>query len=577
MRRTTPNVVLGLLGTTLDKGRSAKRWNRWRPTVDLVRQNGLKVDRLELLHGPGSSDLAAFVAEDIVRVSSSSTVKLHELNIQNWWDFEDVYSCLYDFVETYPFDADEEHYLVHITTGSHVAQICWFLLVEARLVPGTLLQTAPPETKDRSQPGHHHLIDLNLARYDAIARRFSARSEEGASFLKSGIQTRNSAFNRLISELEQVVLASQAPILLLGPTGAGKSQLARRIYELRKLRRRVEGPFVEVNCATLRGDSAMSALFGHEKGAFTGAISSRPGLLRAANKGVLFLDEIAELGLDEQAMLLRALEEQTFLPVGADAEVKSQFSLIAGTNRDLATLVTEGKFRDDLLARIDLWTFEIPGLSERPEDIEPNLEFELARLETLSGDRVSFNREAQEQFLAFATRAPWPRNFRDFSASLARMATLAPGGRINRDTVQNEVQRLQRTWEKLSETQLTPRRAPEDTLKQPPAAVLPNSSPPPTPWFIHKTDLALSPDIQAFRTAIGPLDRFDEAQLYDVLTICATSDSISDAGRRLFSESRQKKRNPNDSDRLRKYLARHRLDFSSARNLGRQLLSFETR
>src|SRR5262249_21144841 len=117
----------------------------------------------------------------------------------------------------------------------------------------------------------------------------------------------------------------------MGPTGAGKSQLARRIYELKVARHQIAGAFVDVNCATLRGDAAMSTLFGHRKGAFTGAVQDRPGLLRAADGGLLFLDEIGELGLDEQAMLLRAVEEKRFLPVGADKEVASDFRLIAGT------------------------------------------------------------------------------------------------------------------------------------------------------------------------------------------------------------------------------------------------------
>ncbi len=131
-------------------------------------------------------------------------------------------------------------------------------------------------------------------------------------------------------------MRSRAPILLMGPTGAGKSQLARRVFELKKARRQVSGELVDVNCATLRGDGAMSALFGHVKGAFTGALEARAGLLRKAHGGVLFLDEIGELGADEQAMLLRAIEEKVFLPVGSDREVKSDFVLLAGTNRDLA-------------------------------------------------------------------------------------------------------------------------------------------------------------------------------------------------------------------------------------------------
>src|SRR5262249_29220012 len=142
-------------------------------------------------------------------------------------------------------------------------------------------------------------------------------------------------------------------------------------------RHAVKGEFVDVNCATVRGDGAMSALFGHTKGAFTGALKDRAGLLRAADGGILFLDEIGELGLDEQAMLLRAVEEKSFLPLGSDRESRSEFQLIAGTNRDLLASVREGRFREDLLARINLWTFSLPGLASRREDVEPNLQFEL--------------------------------------------------------------------------------------------------------------------------------------------------------------------------------------------------------
>src|SRR5206468_12438916 len=149
--------------------------------------------------------------------------------------------------------------------------------------------------------------------------------------------------------------------------GAGKSLLAKRIYELKKNRRAVEGAFVEVNCATVRGDAAMSALFGHVKGAFTGAQKDRPGLLRAADTGVLFLDEVGELGLDEQAMILRAIEEKKFLPVGADRESSSDFQLIAGTNKELGAAVAAGAFRDDLFARLNLWTFSLPALRDRPD------------------------------------------------------------------------------------------------------------------------------------------------------------------------------------------------------------------
>jgi transcriptional regulatory protein RtcR len=155
----------------------------------------------------------------------------------------------------------------------------------------------------------------------------------------------------------------------------------------------------------------MSALFGHVKGAFTGAQKDRAGLLRAAHKGVLFLDEIGELGLDEQAMLLRALEERTFLPLGSDEEAHRDFQLIAGTNRDLFAAVRQGRFREDLLARINLWTFSLPGLKHRVEDIEPNLDFELDRFAERAGRCVTFSKQAREKFLNFALSpaSDWPR------------------------------------------------------------------------------------------------------------------------------------------------------------------------
>jgi transcriptional regulatory protein RtcR len=316
------------------------------------------------------------------------------------------------------------------------------------------------------------------------------------------------------------------------------SLLARRLYELKATRRLVQGPFVEVNCATVRGDAAMSALFGHVKGAFTGAVRDRPGLLLSANNGVLFLDEIGELGLDEQAMLLRALEEKRFLPLGGDREASSDFQLIAGTNRDLSAAVREGRFRDDLLARINLWTFHLPALSERREDIEPNIVYELEQFRRRTGTAVTFSKEAREQFVAFATsdRARWPGNFRDLNAVITRLATLAPAGRITVEQVRAEVSHLSTAWHGR-------RRTHERGL----------------------VDAVLSSD------AVSQLDRFDRVQLEDVLSVCRASSSLSAAGRALFDRSRERKKVANDADRLRKYLTRFGLEWSAVKEHLREL------
>ena len=301
-------VVIGLLGSVLDSGFHQERWNKWRPSISLCKHGALPVDRFELIFDPKFQDMANLILADIARVSPATEARGTAQPLRDPWDFEEVYAALHEFTRSYEFKPDTEDYLVHITTGTHVQQICLFLLTESRHFPARLVQTSPADAKRRGPDGKFAIIDLDLSKYDRLASRFGTEQKEARMFLKSGIATRNKHFNQLIEQIEHVAIHAKEPILLTGPTGAGKSQLARRIYELKKSRHQLTGSFVEVNCATLRGDSAMSALFGHVKGAFTGAVKDRPGLLRAADGGLLFLDEVGELGLDEQAMLLRALE-----------------------------------------------------------------------------------------------------------------------------------------------------------------------------------------------------------------------------------------------------------------------------
>ena len=272
----------------------------------------------------------------------------------------------------------------------------------------------------------------------------------------------------------------------------------------------------------------MSTLFGHVKGAFTGASSHRPGLLMAADKGLLFLDEVGELGLDEQAMLLRAIEERRFLPVGADRESESEFQLIAGTNRNLLAAVQTGRFREDLLARINLWTFCLPGLAERREDLEPNLDFELQQLSDSTGRRISMSREARAAFLKWAqsTDASWSANFRDLNAAVVRMATLANAGRISEVDVAAECIRLQSGW---------------SSAHSPSGGIL---------TAVMSTE------------RVAELDLFDHVQLLSVIGVCRECRTMSEAGRRLFSVSRLSKNSSNDADRLRKYLARFGLSWN---------------
>ncbi|MBD3678796.1 MAG: sigma 54-interacting transcriptional regulator [Rhodobacteraceae bacterium] len=516
------NVVIGFLGTVLDMGRKRK----WKPTVSLCTHPGFSVDRLELLHDRNYNRLAWSVKREI-ETTSDTEVLLRQFDLDDPWDFQEVYGKLFDFAQGYGFDEEREQYHLHLTTGTHVAQICWFLLSESRHIPARLIQTGPPRGEE--DVTKLDIIDLDLSRYNALQQRFDLMSREMSEQLRGGIETRNPAFNALIDRIELVASSSDAPILLLGETGTGKTELAKRIYELKLQRRRVKGRMVQVNCATLRGGTALAALFGQRRG-FTGQPGSeRTGFLREADGGVLFLDEIDELGLEEQAILLHAIETGAYYPLGSDIEASSRFQVIAGANRDLAALVSQGKFRPDLFARLNMWSFTLPPLRDRREDIEPNIMYELARVERLQGRKTGFNADAAERYLRFA-RDPgtlWPANFRDLSSSVERLCTLAPRGRITRTMVETEIAALGRNW--------------------------------------HETEA--DPDRQIVQDALGGqidgIDQFDLVQLAQVIRTCRTSGSLSEAGRKLFAASRAAKASRNDADRLRKYLDRFDLTWAA--------------
>lgn len=521
-------IVFSFLGSQLDAAKGRGRWEKWRPNVALCQHDDFIIDKLVLFYNEQYLDLLNVVIDDIAFISPETVVEPYLMPLENPWDFQEVYGALYEYARAYQFDIDKHQYLVHITTGTHVAQICLFLLTETRYFPAKILQSSPPRKQQQGESGRLDIIDLDLSRYNLLASRFADERLEIQNHLKSGIATKNPTFNVMIAEIEQVALRSRSPVLLLGATGVGKSFLARRVYELKKQRHQLRGEFVEVNCATLRGDSAMSTLFGHAKGAFTGAVSARAGLLRSADGGLLFLDEIGELGADEQAMLLKAIEEKRFYPVGADKEVQSDFQLIAGTCRDLAEEVRLGNFREDLYARLNMWTFHLPPLSERREDIEPNIEFELARFAREQGREVRFNKEARQDYLAYALqpKALWSGNFRDLSSSVSRMATLANGGRVTCEDVNKEIQRLEKLWSNQQQQAFS-------LCKQ----FLPNT------W--------------------QQIDDFDLFQLEAVLAVCQQANSLSEAGRQLFAQSRQQKASSNDADRLKKYLAKFELEWNT--------------
>lgn len=563
-------AVIGFLGTTLDNGFNDKRWQRWRPTVSLGMHDELLVDELHILYSKRDKQLFKIIKDDMAQVSPNTTVIGHHVALISPWDFADVYAELYDFAALFDFQ-DNTDYLLHLTTGTHVAQICWFLLVEAGFIPADLIQTSPCPRPDQADPqGRYQVIDLDVSRYDGLRERFEAEKQQHWQTLQANLVTQNAAYQKLISDIEKVATRSTAPILLMGATGAGKSQLAGQIYALKKAKasstqgKNTLEQFVEVNCATLRGDTAMSVLFGHVKGAFTGAATSRDGLLKSADGGLLFLDEIGELGLDEQAMLLTALEEQRFYPLGSDAPISVSFQLMAGTNKDLRQAVANGEFRADLFARLNTWTFFLPSLKDRLEDLPANIDYELARLGSEQQQHYRFAPEARQRYESFAMSqdATWQGNFRDLTASMIRLTTLAESKVIRNDDVQAEVERLTHLWELPDSLDGLNRLGSDSKCNNANKNGLSNNG----------SDSVLNSDtieqgshniLRRYldEDVLTTIDPFDAVQLAYVIEVCINHKNQAAAGRYLYANSRDKLKSPNDSDRLRKYLMKFGLRF----------------
>ncbi len=228
------------------------------------------------------------------------------------------------------------------------------------------------------------------------------------------------AMQRVVA-LGKRAAASNIPVLIEGESGVGKELIARAIQGESERRAK---PFVTVNCGAIPENLVESTLFGHEKGSFTGAIEKRIGRFQEADGGTLFLDEVGELPLDAQVKLLRALQEGEIDPVGARKPVKVNFRLISATNCDMIQLVKEGKFREDLYYRLNVFPISIPPLRERLEDVPELARHFLARFAAEEGKRITGITEQAWKLLQTYT---WPGNVRQLENALFRAVVLADG------------------------------------------------------------------------------------------------------------------------------------------------------
>jgi Nif-specific regulatory protein len=273
-----------------------------------------------------------------------------------------------------------------------------------------------------------------------------ALERSGAGYASYGIVGESLPLRQALRQIEQVS-ATDATVLLLGESGTGKELFARALH-LASPRR--DQPFVKVNCGAIPENLFESELFGHEKGAFTGASGARAGYFEQAQGGTIFLDEVGDLPLAMQVKLLRVLQEGTVQRLGGRKEIPVSVRVVAATNQDLQNLVAQGRFRLDLFYRLNVIPIRLPSLRERPEDVRSLVRYHLSQINQLYQRSVSLTAEALERLVAYA----WPGNIRQLRNVLERLTLLATGPVLRAEEVDQVL-------------------AAEQSLLPPPAAAVP--------------------------------------------------------------------------------------------------------
>ncbi|MFA5627621.1 MAG: sigma-54-dependent Fis family transcriptional regulator [Thiohalomonadaceae bacterium] len=292
-----------------------------------------------------------------------------------------------------------------------------------------ILLIAPPgEIADQVQgvinfPLNHESLIGELYRADAWRRAALSGAplrEPGLARALVGVSPAIQQVRRLIEQVSE----TDANVLILGESGTGKEVVARSLH---RLSLRHERAFVPVNCGAIPGDLLESELFGHEKGAFTGAINTRQGRFELAEGGTLFLDEIGDMPLPMQVKLLRVIQERTFERVGSNRSITADVRLVAATHRDLDSNIQDGRFREDLYYRLNVFPIELPSLRERADDVPLLIHEFIQRMEKMGRGTVRLTPGAVGSLSAY----PWPGNVRELANLMERLAIMFPKGLVD--------------------------------------------------------------------------------------------------------------------------------------------------
>lgn len=387
-------------------------------------------------------------------------IDLQDVELSSPTNYAEIYQKVCNELRLIRLPHENIELSFHLSPGTPAMAAIWIMLAKTRF-PATLLQSNKTITDVGNSIFQIEKVDFRFDITNDFLPEYIQRTDNRIERLNESLPKVPPEFDKIVHQSQQMreqidlarrIAAHNVPVLILGETGTGKELFAEAIA---KASLRKNKPFLAINCGAISKDLINSELFGHKKGAFTGADTNRKGLFQEANGGTLFLDEVGDLPLDAQVKLLRTLQEGQVTPVGENSSVKIDVRIIAATHKDLMYQVSIGNFREDLFHRLAVGILQLPPLRNRPGDIELLIEHSLEKINTDSREQPEWQHKiislkAKKLLLEYS----WPGNVRELHHTLIRAAIWSTQAEITDSDIQRNLLSLQKQSESLLDQNL---------------------------------------------------------------------------------------------------------------------------
>jgi len=425
--------LVSWVGNADHEAAEGRRANDLGPVASAIKLQTRGFDKIILLTNYDFERTRKY-AEWLERETKCVETDLFAVDLSSPIDYASVYTEVAAQLKQLGLPRNDVEVTYHLSPGTPAMAAVWIILAKTRF-PAKLIQTSKEKGLER--------VDFFFDLANEFLPEFLQRSSERIARLSNDEPKAAPEFSKILHcssvmreqiRLAHKMAAFEVPVLILGETGTGKELFAEAIHSASVRRKK---PFVAINCGAVSRELVNSELFGHVKGAFTGATVDRPGHFREADGGILFLDEIGDLPLDAQVRLLRALQQQEITPLGASAPAKINVRIIAATHRDLGRDVAEGRFREDLFHRLAVGILRLPPLRKREGDFVMLVDYLLANINADSAEKP----ESQYKVLSEGAKAMlqahiWPGNIRELYHTLLRAVIWSDGATIEATDIQ---------------------------------------------------------------------------------------------------------------------------------------------